>query len=180
MPAQIRFLSRLLKLDFLIFLPKSKVESCVISLSLSRVRLRLNRTHLRFDQKLGELARSTFIQVEELNADFWKRQLLIIYFINSKLMTTRAQTADHPMSLLDAAYCLDELAVGRTPDPARLLAGALALHSRRLMGTANQSLLDAGAGLEALATGGTLDLSEDGQARAAVLAALVRKAAEHE
>ena len=84
------------------------------------------------------------------------------------------------MSLLDAAYCLDELAVGRTPDQARLLAGALALHSRRLMGAANQSLLDAGAGLEALASGGTLDLSEDGQARAAVLAALVRKAAEHE
>ena len=48
------------------------------------------------------------------------------------------------------------------------------------MGTANQNLLDAGAGLEALATGGALDLSEHGQARAAVLAALVRKAAEHE
>ena len=84
------------------------------------------------------------------------------------------------MSLLDAAYCLDELAVGRAPVRDRLFAGALALHTRRLMGTTNQSLLDAGAGLEALATGGTLDLSEDGQARAAVLAALVRKAAAHE
>ena len=84
------------------------------------------------------------------------------------------------MTLLDAAYCLDELSVGRTPDQARLFAGALALRTRRLMGTANQNLLDAGAGLEALASGGTLDLSEHGQARAAVLAALVRKAAEHE
>ena len=84
------------------------------------------------------------------------------------------------MSLLDAAYCLDEISVGRTPDRARLLAGALALHTRSLLGTADQSLLDAGAGLEALATGGKLELSEHGQARAAVLAALVRKAAEHE
>lgn len=84
------------------------------------------------------------------------------------------------MSLFDAAHCLDELAVGRTPDRARLLAGALALHTRRLMGTANQNLLDAGAGLEALAAGGSLDLSEHGQARAAVLAALVRKEAERE
>ena len=84
------------------------------------------------------------------------------------------------MTLLDAAYCLDELSVGRTPDQARLLAGALALHTWRLMGTADQNLLDAGAGLEVLATGGTLDLSEHGQARAALLAALVRKAAEHE
>ena len=83
------------------------------------------------------------------------------------------------MSLFDAAYCLDELSVGRTPDQARLCAGALALRTRRLMGTANQNLLDAGAGLEALASGGTR-LSEHGQARAAVLAALVRKAAEHE
>ena len=84
------------------------------------------------------------------------------------------------MSLFDAAYCLDKLSVGRTPDRTRLLADALALHTRRLMGAANQNLLDAGAGLEALAAGDTLDLSEHGQARAAVLAALVRKAAEHE
>ena len=84
------------------------------------------------------------------------------------------------MSLFDAAYCLDELSVGRMPDRDRLLAGAMALHSRRLMGTADQNLLDADAGLEALASGGRLDLSEHGQARAAVLAALVRKAAEHE
>jgi len=84
------------------------------------------------------------------------------------------------MSFLDAAYCLDELSVGRMPDRDRLLAGALALRSRRLMGTTNQNLLDAAAGLEALAAGGKFDLSEHGQARAAVLAALVRKAAGHE
>lgn len=84
------------------------------------------------------------------------------------------------MSLFDAAYCLDELSVGRIPDRARLLSGALALHTRRLMGTANQNLLDAGAGLEALAAGGTLDLSEQVKARAAVLAALLRTEAERE
>ena len=84
------------------------------------------------------------------------------------------------MSLFDAAYCLDELSVGRMPDEDRLLAGAMALHTRRLMGIADHNLLDAAAGLEALASGGKFDLSEHGQARAAVLAALVRKAAEHE
>ena len=66
------------------------------------------------------------------------------------------------------------------PDKDRLLAGAMALHSRRLLGTADQNLLDADAGLEALASGGKFDLSEHGPARAAVLAARVRKAAEHE
>jgi len=84
------------------------------------------------------------------------------------------------MSLLDAAYCLDELSVGRMPDRDRLLAAAMELHTRRLMGSVDQTLLDAAAGLEALASGGKFDLSEHGQARAAVLAALVRKAVEHE
>ena len=84
------------------------------------------------------------------------------------------------MTLLDAAYCLDELSVGRMPDRDRLLAGARALHTRRLMDTADHNLIDAAAGLEALATGGKFYLSEHGQARAAILAALVRKAAEHE
>ena len=36
-------------------------------------------------------------------------------------------TADKTVPI-DAAHCLDELSVGRTPDRARLLAGALALH----------------------------------------------------
>ena len=84
------------------------------------------------------------------------------------------------MTLLDAAYCLDELSVGRMPDRDRLLAGAMALHTRRLLGTADQNLLDADACLETLASGDKFDLSEHGLARAAVLAALVRKAAEHE
>ena len=56
----------------------------------------------------------------------------------------------------------------------------MALHTRPLMGTADRNLLDAEAGLEALASGGKFHLSEHSQARAAVLAALVRKAAEHE
>ncbi len=64
------------------------------------------------------------------------------------------------MTLLDAAYCLDERSVGRTPDRDRLLAGAIALHTRRLLGTTDQNLLDADAGLEALASGGKFDLSE--------------------
>lgn len=80
------------------------------------------------------------------------------------------------MTLLDAAYCLDELAAGRIPDRTRLLTGALALDTLRLKGGADRDLLDAAAGLETLATGGTLDLSEAGQARAAFLAAAVRRA----
>lgn len=64
----------------------------------------------------------------------------------------------------------DELSIGRMPDQDRLQ--AMALHTRRLMGAADQNLLDADAGLEALASGGKFDLSEHGQARAAVLAAL--------
>lgn len=60
------------------------------------------------------------------------------------------------------------------PERARLLAGALALDSLRLRGEADRELLDA-AGLEMLATGGTLDLSAAGRARAALLATAVRR-----
>jgi hypothetical protein len=84
------------------------------------------------------------------------------------------------MTLLDAAYCLDELSVGRTPDRTRLIAGALALNSLHRQGRADRGLLVAYAILETLASGGTTDVSDEAQARAALLAALVRKAAEHE
>lgn len=78
------------------------------------------------------------------------------------------------MTLHNAAYALDELAAGRMPERARLVAGALALDSPRLRGEADPKLLDAAPGLEMLATGGTLDLSADGRARAALLATAVR------
>jgi hypothetical protein len=80
------------------------------------------------------------------------------------------------MTLHDAAYALDDLAAGRMPERARLVAGALALDSLRLRGEADRELLDAASRLEVLATGGTLDLSADGRAGAALWAAAVRRA----
>lgn len=77
------------------------------------------------------------------------------------------------MSLRDAAYALGELAQGRAPERARLLAGALALDTLRLSGESDRDLLDAAAGLQTLATGGALDLDAEGRARAAALAAAV-------
>lgn len=78
------------------------------------------------------------------------------------------------MSLADAAAALDDLAAGRTPDRTRLLCGALTLDALRLRGEADRDILDAAAGLEILATGGTLDLDDTGRARAAHLASAVR------
>lgn len=79
------------------------------------------------------------------------------------------------MTLLDAALALDDLAAGRVPDRPRLLAGALALDTLRLKGAADRDLLDAGAGLQILATGGVLDLDTQGRSRAAQLAAAIRR-----
>jgi hypothetical protein len=80
------------------------------------------------------------------------------------------------MTLLDAAYALDELAAGRNPDRERLLAGALALDSVRVAGTAaDRDLLDAAAELHLVAGGGTVDLTKNGRARAAAWAAAVRR-----
>jgi hypothetical protein len=76
--------------------------------------------------------------------------------------------------LIDAAYALEEQAAGRTPDRARLLAGALALDTLMLRGEQDQNLLDAAAGLKALSTGETFELNEHGRARAALLATVVR------
>lgn len=61
------------------------------------------------------------------------------------------------------------------PDRARLLTGALALDTLRHAGTADRDLLDAGAGLQTLATGGALELDMQGRDRAALLAAAVRR-----
>ena len=45
--------------------------------------------------------------------------------------------------LADAVYALEELAAGRTPDRARLLAGALALDTLALRGATDREFLDA-------------------------------------
>ena len=57
------------------------------------------------------------------------------------------------MTLLDAAYALDEFAAGRTPDRGRLLAGVRALDAVRAEDTAAvRDLLDAAAELHLVAT----------------------------
>ena len=77
------------------------------------------------------------------------------------------------MSTADAVYALNEIAAGRTPEQSRLVAGALALDTIRLRGGASQDVLDAAAGLELLATGGTLDLDAQGRIRAKRMADVV-------
>jgi hypothetical protein len=80
------------------------------------------------------------------------------------------------VTLLDAVYALDELAAGRTPDRARLLAGVRALDKMRVEDTAVvRDLLDAAAELHLIADGGTVNLTNSGRARSRVLAAAVRR-----
>lgn len=80
------------------------------------------------------------------------------------------------MTLLDAAYALDELAAGRTPDRPRLLAGVRALDSVRVEGAGtDRDLLDAAVELHLIARGATVDLTKRGRARAAVWAEAVRR-----
>jgi hypothetical protein len=50
----------------------------------------------------------------------------------------------------------------------------LALNTLQRAGGADRAILDAAAALEAIATGGSLDLDDTGRARAAALAAGVR------
>ena len=79
------------------------------------------------------------------------------------------------MTLLDAAYALDELAAVRTPDQARLLAGVRALGNVRMTGTAiDRDLLDAANELHLIVSDGTVDLTKTGRARAAGWAEAVR------
>ncbi|MGO9934425.1 MAG: hypothetical protein ACLPV8_21775, partial [Steroidobacteraceae bacterium] len=79
------------------------------------------------------------------------------------------------MTLLYATYALDELAAGRTPDRARLLAGALAVDRVRMGEFADPDLLGAAAELHLMAAGGTVNLTKHGRARAQVWAAAVRR-----
>lgn len=80
------------------------------------------------------------------------------------------------MTLLDAADVLNDLANGRQPERSKLIAGALALDTLVLSGTNDRDLLDAAAGLQTLATGGTLDLDDAGRERSAHLERVVRLA----
>jgi hypothetical protein len=78
------------------------------------------------------------------------------------------------VTLQAAADALDALAAGLNPKRADAISGALRLQTLVLQGHADRDLMDAAAGLEAVATGQPLDLNEAGRARAAVLATLVR------
>ena len=71
-----------------------------------------------------------------------------------------------PHTPATAARVLDELAAGIQPDRARLIAAALALDTLIKTTTPSRDLLDAAAGLQILATGGTLDLDDAGRSRA--------------
>lgn len=77
--------------------------------------------------------------------------------------------------LIDAAEVLDAQAAGVTPDRLQVLSGALALSTLCMRITPDRDLIDAAAGLDALATGRRLDLNTEGRARAAFLAARVRR-----
>ncbi len=80
------------------------------------------------------------------------------------------------MSQLEAAIeALDLLAAGKpVPRTSALIADAVILDTLAAA-QGNRDLHDAAAGLRTVATGGTLDLDESGRARAAVLAAAVRR-----
>lgn len=80
------------------------------------------------------------------------------------------------MTLLDAAYALDELATGRVPDLERALKGLLSLDPLLLSGGHEQALHDAAATLELLvATGGTVSLFATRGDRAGAMADAVRR-----
>ena len=82
-----------------------------------------------------------------------------------------------PLSRLqDAAAVLDALALGRIPDRTALLSAAIDLNTYCRCTNADRDTLDAAAGLETLATGGTLDLDATGRQRVRKLAQIVRHA----
>ena len=70
---------------------------------------------------------------------------------------------------------LEAQAAGTVPDRLQVLSGALALSTLCMRGTPDRDLIDAAAGLDALATGRELELNEQGRARARLLAARVRR-----
>lgn len=82
-------------------------------------------------------------------------------------------TTPHPLN--EAAAVLDMLAAGRLPDRAVVLSAALALSTHCGRTDPSRDMLDAAAGLEILATSGTLDLDAGGRQKAAKLAEIVRR-----
>ena len=78
------------------------------------------------------------------------------------------------LPLNKAADVLETLAAGRVPERTALLSAALARSALCHRGGGDRDLRDAAAGLETLATGGTVELDAAGRERAAGLAALVR------
>jgi hypothetical protein len=74
--------------------------------------------------------------------------------------------------LIDAVYALQEQAAGRTP---ACWQGALALDTLVRRGEQDRDILDAAAGLSALAMGERFELDERGRARAGLLAAVVQR-----
>ena len=78
-------------------------------------------------------------------------------------------------SLQEAAYVLDVLASGCSPDEAALRAAALALDTFSQAGAADRDLLDAAAALKTLAKGRTVKLDDGGRHRAALVADRVRR-----
>jgi hypothetical protein len=89
----------------------------------------------------------------------------------------KAPPAPPKISGVDAALCLDALAAGKTPERARIIAGALALDTLVTWCGAERDIRDAAAGLSILACGGSLDLDAAGQVRASRLADAVRSVA---
>ncbi|MEO7206835.1 MAG: hypothetical protein ABI145_08605 [Steroidobacteraceae bacterium] len=81
--------------------------------------------------------------------------------------------------LISAVEALDTLAAGLVPERLSTLAGALALSTLCKRITPDRDLIDAAAGLDALASGRELDLNEEGRARAAKLAERVRRELPH-
>jgi len=80
------------------------------------------------------------------------------------------------MTLFDAAYALNELAAGRSPDRARVAAGARALDRVRVEAVpADRDLLTAANELHLVASGAAIDLGKRGPARAAALAEAARR-----
>ncbi len=79
------------------------------------------------------------------------------------------------MSRTDAITSLEALAGGRMPERSTLIAGALWLQTAARRNRDSRDLLDAASGLEAVATGGHLDLDNTGRARASHFADLIGK-----
>jgi hypothetical protein len=92
------------------------------------------------------------------------------------MASERPGLSTSPLAISQPCWLLlDELAAGNQPDRARLIAAALALDTLIKTTTPSRDLLDAAAGLQILATGGTLDLDEAGRLRARQFAEMIRQ-----